>query len=231
MSLTDVRAAYQSRENVITDEKLAQIKEPLQLLDEWFQLAKNHPNILEPHAVCLATASKKGIPSARYVLCKSHSKEGFTIFTHYTSRKGQDLEENPYCALTYYWEPFNRSIRIEGKAEKLPFSVADDYFKKRPYESKIGALCSDQSQPIKNRNVLMDKEKELKAKYPNNCDVPRPPQWGGYLIKPHTMEFWQGQTDRIHDRIRFRKLKNDETIDESISHLVEDGWCWERLAP
>ncbi|XP_045465415.1 pyridoxine/pyridoxamine 5'-phosphate oxidase-like isoform X2 [Harmonia axyridis] len=231
MSLTDIRAAYQSRENVITDEKLSKIKEPIQLLDEWFELAKNHPNILEPHAVCLATATKNGLPSARFVLCKSHSKDGFTVFTHYTSRKGQDLEENPNCALTYYWEPFNRSIRIEGIAEKLPLSVADDYFKKRPYDSKIGALCSDQSKPIRSRNTLMEKEIELKEKYPDTTKVPRPPQWGGYLIKPHTMEFWQGQTDRIHDRIRFRKLKDGEAIDETISHMVEDGWYWERLAP
>lgn len=145
-------------------------------------------------------------------MCKSHSKEGFTIFTHYTSRKGKDLvrasilqlknnanayifqEENPNCAMTYYWEPFNRSvnlhqneknqnssssfqIRIEGVAEKLPFSVADDYFKKRPYDSKIGALCSNQSEPIESRDVLMNREKELKEKYPNGGDVPRPPQW------------------------------------------------------
>ncbi|KAL3270576.1 hypothetical protein HHI36_021113 [Cryptolaemus montrouzieri] len=208
---TDIRHEYQSRENALTEDKL-EAKEPMHLLNQWFELAKNHPNVLEPHAVCLATATKDGKPSSRFVLCKSHNKEGFTIFTHYTSRKGQELEENPQCALTYYWEPFNRSVRIEGVAEKLPFSVADDYFKKRPYDSKIGALCSNQSQPIENRDVLMNKEKELKAKYPMSDDVPRPEKWGGYLVRPHTFEFWQGQTDRLHDRIRFRKLKEAKRL-------------------
>ncbi|KAK9883609.1 hypothetical protein WA026_001784 [Henosepilachna vigintioctopunctata] len=181
MSLLDIRKEYQSRDNALTEDKIS-LKEPIQLLNEWFDQVKNHPNILEPHAVCLATATKDGKPSARFVLCKSHSKEGFTIFTHYTSRKGLELEENPYCALTYYWEPFNRSVRIEGVAEKLPFSVADNYFRRRPYDSKIGALCSDQSKTIKDRNILTDKEKELKDKYPSNSDVPRPPQWLVALI-------------------------------------------------
>jgi pyridoxamine 5'-phosphate oxidase len=139
-------------------------------------------------------------------------------------------EENPHCALTFYWAYCNRSVRIEGVAEKLPFSDADQYFKSRPYQSQIGALCSDQSKPIKNRNVLAEKERELKGVY-GEGEVPRPPQWGGYLVRPQSIEFWQGQTDRIHDRIKFRRPTSGEEPDGVLTRQGDEGWIYERLAP
>ncbi|KRT78153.1 hypothetical protein AMK59_8104, partial [Oryctes borbonicus] len=188
------------------------VKEPFHLFDQWFQEAVNNPSIMEPNAACLATSTKEGIPSARFVLCKGYDPTGFKFFTHYTSRKGQEIEENPNVALTFYWPQFSRSIRIEGVAEKLPFLDADEYFKSRPYQSQIGALSSDQSKPIEGRHILWQKEVELKKQY-SEGNVPRPEQWGGYKILPRSIEFWQGQTDRIHDRIKFRRLREGEVVD------------------
>jgi len=186
--------------------------------------------VIEPNAMCLSTATKDGVPSARFVLCKGYGKDGFRFFTHYTSHKGQQLAENPNCALTFFWAQFSRSVRIEGVAEKLPFSDADHYFNSRPYQSQIGALCSDQSKPIEGREVLANKERELKRQY-GEGDVPRPPQWGGYVVVPRSIEFWQGQTDRIHDRIKFRRPINGEKPDGILTHEGQDGWIYERLAP
>ncbi|KAJ8930272.1 hypothetical protein NQ314_016939 [Rhamnusium bicolor] len=138
-------------------------------------------------------------------------------------------EENPNAALTFYWEHYSRSVRVEGIVEKLPFSEADGYFSKRPYQSQIGALCSDQSKPIEGRELLTAMEKKLKSEY-SEGQVPRPSLWGGYIVKPHSIEFWQGQTDRIHDRIRFRKPKENEP-DGVLTHDAEDGWVYERLCP
>nr|CAI5869438.1 unnamed protein product [Callosobruchus analis] len=190
---------------------------------------------------------RDGYPTARYVLLKGYSKDGFIFFTHYTSRKGQQLvcfekryaenvlttfcfqEENPRAALTFYWEHYSRSVRIEGDVEKLSFDDAEKYFKNRPYQSQIGALCSNQSFPVASRKDMEEIALQLKEKYKEG-EVPRPPLWGGYIVKPHTIEFWQGQTDRIHDRIRFRRPKENEP-DGLLTHQGEDGWIYERLYP
>ncbi|KAJ8947953.1 hypothetical protein NQ318_021050 [Aromia moschata] len=220
-------------EQVITKEliyflkNIWKLRSPFYLFDKWFKIIKNDPRTIEANAMCLATATKDGIPSARMVLMKGYSKEGFIFFTHFTSRKGEELAENPHAALTFYWEHYSRSVRVEGSVEKLPFADADNYFSKRPYQSQIGALCSDQSKPISGRDVLAAKERELKSKY-SEGQVPRPP--GGYIVKPNMIEFWQGQTDRIHDRIRFRKPKENEP-DGILTHEAEDGWVYERLCP
>ncbi|XP_018562256.1 pyridoxine-5'-phosphate oxidase [Anoplophora glabripennis] len=227
MDVAGMRVNYNERTNLFLEENL-EIKEPFYLFDKWFKIVKNDPRTVEANAMCLATATKTGLPSARFVLLKGYSKEGFTFFTHYTSRKGKELEENPNAALTFYWEHYSRSVRIEGTVEKLPFSDADNYFSKRPYQSQIGALCSRQSEPISGREVLSCNERELKSKYKE--EVPRPSLWGGYMVKPHTIEFWQGQTDRIHDRIRFRRPKENEP-DGILTHEAEEGWVYERLCP
>ncbi|XP_023026387.1 pyridoxine/pyridoxamine 5'-phosphate oxidase [Leptinotarsa decemlineata] len=228
MDVSGMRADYHSKQDLFLEENI-QIKEPLDLFDKWFKIIKNDSRTIEANAMCLSTATRSGIPSARYVLLKGYSKNGFIFFTHYTSRKGQELEENPNAALTFYWEHYSRSVRIEGVVEKLPFSQADEYFSKRPYQSQIGALCSNQSKPVAGRQILAWKEKELKNTYAEG-KVPRPPQWGGYIVKPSSFEFWQGQTDRIHDRIRFRKPFNNEP-DGVLTHQAEDGWIYERLNP
>ncbi|KYB25431.1 pyridoxine/pyridoxamine 5'-phosphate oxidase [Tribolium castaneum] len=226
MDISAIRTNYNDRTNLFLEEDI-EVKEPFHLFEKWFSIVRNNPTVVEPNAMCLSTATKSGIPSARFVLCKGYSKEGFRFFTHYTSRKGQELEENPNCALTFYWAFCNRSVRIEGHVEKLPFSAADEYFHSRPYQSQIGALCSNQSKPIVNRNVLANKEQELKGLY-GEGQVPRPPQWGGYIVRPHTIEFWQGQTDRIHDRIRFKKGVQADGV---LTHEGAEGWVYERLAP
>ncbi|XP_066140044.1 pyridoxine/pyridoxamine 5'-phosphate oxidase-like isoform X2 [Euwallacea fornicatus] len=210
MDIGGMRHDYNNKKNLFLEEHI-QKKEPFDLFQKWFEQVQRDPRTVEPNAVCLSTCTKDGIPSGRFVLLKGFNKDGFRFFTHYTSRKGQDL------------------VRIEGDVEKLCFDVADTYFKSRPYQSQIGALCSDQSKPIFDRDVLAKKETELRATYKEG-EVPRPPFWGGYLLKPHTIEFWQGQTDRIHDRIRFRFPKEGEP-DGVLTKQGEDGWIYERLCP
>ncbi|XP_019873381.2 pyridoxine/pyridoxamine 5'-phosphate oxidase [Aethina tumida] len=227
MNIGGMRTEYNHRENLFL-EKDIEVKDPYVLFEKWFSLVKNDPRTVEPNAMCLATANKDGCPSARFVLLKGYNRDGFRFFTHYTSRKGQEMAENPNVALTFYWEHFSRSVRIEGIAEKLPFSEADKYFSSRPYQSQIGALVSDQSKPIESRDVMSDKEKVLKEKYKEG-EVPRPQFWGGYNVRPHTIEFWQGQTDRIHDRIRFQ-LK-EKNIDDKFVNEGENGWVYQRLGP
>ncbi|XP_060526611.1 pyridoxine/pyridoxamine 5'-phosphate oxidase [Cylas formicarius] len=228
MDLSNLRAEYNEKTNVLLEEQI-KVKDPIVLFDEWFKEVQHDSRTVEPNAVCLATCTKSGAPSCRFVLLKGYGKEGFRFFTHYTSRKGKELEENPRAALTFYWDHFNRSVRVEGDVEKLPIAVADEYFEKRPFQSQIGALCSDQSKPVAGRHSLVEKENYLKKKY-SDGGVPRPPQWGGYLVKPKVVEFWQGQTDRLHDRIRFR-FPNDNEPDGILTKPGENGWIYERLYP
>nr|XP_022903068.1 pyridoxine/pyridoxamine 5'-phosphate oxidase-like isoform X1 [Onthophagus taurus] len=225
----DMRTCYNNRTNLLIEDELP-FKCPYAIFEKWLTEAKEDKRIIEPNSMCVATATKSGIPSARYILCKGYDKTGFIFFTHYTSRKGQELEENPNAALTFYWPPIHRSIRVEGKVEKLSSEIADEYFKTRPYDSQIGALCSDQSKPIEGRHVLFEREIELKQKY-GEGQVPRPEQWGGYKVIPKCIEFWQGQSDRIHDRIRFRKVTCDNELDGKVLHKGADDWFYERLAP
>ncbi|KAK9744792.1 Pyridoxine 5prime-phosphate oxidase C-terminal dimerization region [Popillia japonica] len=227
--ISEIRISYNDRDNLLLEKNIA-VKEPFNLFNKWYQDVRNNPSIKEPNAACLATATKDGIPSARYILCKGFDSDGFRFFTHYTSRKGQDIEQNPNVALTFFWQPFYRSVRIEGIAVKLPFSDADEYFRSRPYQSQIGALCSDQSKPIEGRHILWQREGELKKQY-SEGNVPRPEQWGGYKVIPNAFEFWQGQTDRIHDRILFRRPKEGETVDNKYCFQGENNWVYERLSP
>jgi len=228
MDIGDLRRPYNDTKQVFLEEHIEK-KEPFDLFHKWFELVKNDPRTAEPNAVCLSTCSKDGYPSGRMVLLKGYGQEGFTFFTHYTSSKGKELEENNKAALTFYWEHFNRQVRVEGEVQKLPFAEADEYFRRRPYKSQIGSLCSDQSKPVASRDVLIAKADELRGKYKEN-EVPRPPQWGGYLLKPKSVEFWQGQTDRIHDRIRFRYPKEGEP-DEVLTKQGLGRWIYERLCP
>ncbi|CAH0555252.1 unnamed protein product [Brassicogethes aeneus] len=227
MDIGGMRHDYNAKNNLFLEENI-DVKDPIVLFEKWFTLVKNDPKTVEPNAMCLATSDREGQPSARFVLLKGFGQDGFKFFTHYTSRKGSEIAHNPKVALTFYWEHFSRSVRIEGLAEKLPFSLADDYFSKRPYQSQIGAAVSDQSNPIESREYLSKAEKELRSKYKEG-EVPRPPQWGGYIVKPHVIEFWQGQTDRIHDRIRFKL--SDTSGESKFIHQGVNGWVYERLAP
>jgi pyridoxamine 5'-phosphate oxidase len=172
--------------------------------------------------------TREGSPSNRYVLLKGYDERGFTFFTNYSSRKAADMETNPNVAVVFYWCPLRRSIRIEGTVTKLSREESETYFHQRPRASQIGALASPQSQVIPSREYLDKVENEIKQKLGESEEVPLP-DWGGYLITPRTIEFWQGQTNRLHDRIRFRK--SEEDVDDKSIHRGENGWVYERLAP
>ncbi|KAG8234063.1 hypothetical protein J437_LFUL013559 [Ladona fulva] len=224
-----LRGTYRGKSDVFTEKDLV-AKEPIGQFKSWFELACQTEGLKEPNAMCLATATRDAVPSARYVLLKGYGKDGFRFFTHYISRKGQELAENPRAALVFYWEPLKRSVRIEGAVEKVPISDSDAYFASRYRDSQIGTSVSKQSSVIPSREYLTNLEKKLTIECEGK-DVPRPEFWGGYKVIPHTVEFWQGQTDRIHDRIRFRRPKENENPDGVLLHEGEDGWVYERLSP
>jgi pyridoxamine 5'-phosphate oxidase len=208
-------------------------KEPISQFKAWFDEATQNEKIEEANAMCLATATKDGFPSARMVLLKKYGPEGFTFFTNYTSRKGEELDTNPRAALVFYWEALKKSVRVEGTVRRIPEHESRDYFKSRPISSQIGAWVSDQSKVIDDRSVLTEKEQELTQKYADGeTPLPHPTHWGGYRVEPTSMEFWQGQSTRIHDRIRYRRVEVEEAEkDEGVEIDVEDGWIIERLAP
>ncbi|KAA8581217.1 hypothetical protein FQN60_002798 [Etheostoma spectabile] len=193
-------------------------------------MRKKYKGDEDANAMCIATATKEGRPSARMVLLKGYSDEGFRFFTNYESRKGSELESNPHACLVFYWEPLNRQIRIEGTVERIPFQSSSDYFHSRPKSSQIGAVVSRQSTPVPNRDYLRQKNAELEEKY-KDTDVPMPDYWGGYMVKPHLMEFWQGQTNRLHDRIVFTRPEGGESELGEFQHPAEGGWVYQRLSP
>ena len=189
---------------------------PIEQFTIWFNEALNS-NELEPNAMTLATATKDGIPSARIVLLKGVHDENFTFYTNYNSKKGQELIDNPNAALVFNWLSMQRQIRIQGSVKKISRSESEAYFQSRPKGSQIGAWASPQSQVINDRDILEDKKTALETEYQNTEILPCPPHWGGFLVEPKVIEFWQGRSSRLHDRICYTKLGN--------------GWKIERLAP
>lgn len=180
----------------------------------------------------LATSTKDGIPSVRIVLLKGYDESGFTFFTNYNSRKGRELTENPFCSMTIYWTPLKRCVRIEGCAEKIPSDESTEYFNSRPRASQIGAIVSNQSTVVESRDKLDDKYNSILEEFKDESKViPRPEHWGGFLVRPSMIEFWQGQTNRLHDRIRFRRPKEGHEEDPIYVHKGEGGWVFERLFP
>lgn len=171
----------------------------------------------EVNAMVLATADKNGRPSARYVLLKGVDNRGFIFFTNYDSRKGRDLADNPEAALVFYWPELERQVCIYGKATKLPREESEAYFRTRPKGSRIAAWASPQSQVIPNRLALEQKWAEFAAKF-DGADIPLPPNWGGYVLAPQEVDFWQGRANRLHDRFRYTKT-------------AENNWQIQRLAP
>jgi pyridoxamine 5'-phosphate oxidase len=167
-------------------------------------------------SMTLGTASKDGQPSARIVLLKSFDDRGFVFYTNYHSRKAQELSDNPRACLLFYWSQLWRQVRIEGDIEKVSTSESEEYFQSRPLGSRLGAWASNQSEVVDTREVLEARFAELEKRFGEN--VPRPEHWGGYRLKPHSIEFWQGRDNRLHDRLRY-SLEED------------DGWLIERLGP
>ena len=183
---------------------------PLDQFNNWLQEAiKNE--VPEPNAMVLATVNKDGQPGARNVLLKSADDDGFIFFSNKNSDKASDLKQNPHCTLLFSWLSQHRQVIVKGKAEEISREESNTYFQTRPYGSRISAWVSEQSQVIKSREELETKVKEFMDKYPEN--VPMPDYWGGYLVKPESIEFWQGRPSRLHDRIRFTKKGNTWTIE------------------
>jgi len=171
--------------------------------------------ITEVNAMTLATCSADGVPSARILLLKNFTTEGFIFFTNYQSNKGKTLLENPKAALVFFWKELERQVRIEGTVNKVSEQESDEYFHSRPVGSRIGAWSSPQSSVIESRQVLEENVKKYTAQFGD--EVPRPPHWGGFIVKPTKIEFWQGRSSRLHDRILYTKTEN--------------AWRIERLAP
>ncbi len=190
-------------------------KNPIFQFETWFKEAVES-NVNEPNAMTVCTSTKEGKPSARIVLLRNFNENGFVFYTNYTSRKGVEVLENPNCALLFFWPELERQVRIEGVLQLQSETESDSYFNNRPRGSKLGAWVSEQSKIIQSRKVLDEKYSELSAKYPDD-NIPRPSYWGGYILKPSSIEFWQGRPSRLHDRILFS--------------LVNNAWEIERLAP
>jgi pyridoxamine 5'-phosphate oxidase len=188
--------------------------DPFVQFGSWFDEALRS-GIALPNAMTLATATRSGRPSARTVLLKSFDASGFVFFTHYRSRKGRELEENPQATLLFRWGELERQVGIEGRVAKVSAAESDGYFATRPLGSRLSAVISPQSEPVVSREVLETALEEASKRWRN--EPPRPPHWGGYRLVPERFEFWQGRKDRLHDRLRYRK--------------AESAWKIERLAP
>jgi len=190
---------------------------PIRQFQTWIdEVRANGVSEQDAISMTLATAAKTGEPDARIVLLKSFDDRGFVFYTNYQSRKAKELSDNPRACLLFYWAQLWRQVRIEGTVEKASDEDSDAYFQSRPTGSKLGAWTSNQSEVIAGREVLEVRFAELQERFGDN--VPRPPHWGGYRVKPNAIEFWQGQENRLHDRLRYR--------------LQQDGsWLIERLAP
>jgi pyridoxamine-phosphate oxidase len=184
--------------------------QPILLLENWLQEAFD-AKVPEPTAMNLSTATIDGKPSSRIVLLKEITPEGLSFFTNYISKKGIHFQVNPYAALTFFWPQLERQVRMEGKVEKMSDKDSDEYFASRPFESQLAASLSLQSQPVESREILDKKFKELSQKF-SGKKIPRPEFWGGYHFKPYSVEFWQGRSNRMHDRIHYELTSNDWKI-------------------
>ncbi len=189
---------------------------PLPLFEKWFDDAVK-ADIIEPNTMVLTTATLQGIPSSRIVLLKEVRKEGFVFFTNYHSRKGRQIEQNPHVSVVFDWHEAQHQVRIEGVAKKISAQDSDIYFRSRPQSSQIGAWVSPQSQELTNRQEIDERLKENIKRFEGK-EIPRPPHWGGYLIHPTYIEFWQGRANRLHDRVVY-------TLESP------DNWKISRLAP
>jgi pyridoxamine 5'-phosphate oxidase len=212
VSLAELRRDYGHGE--ITERNAD--RDPIGQFNSWFQDAQV-ADLKEPNAMLLATATAQGKPSGRVVLLKEFGEFGFVFYTNYLSRKAQELEANPFAALTFYWAELERQVRIEGQIRRVGRAESEEYFRSRPRGSKLGAWVSEQSRVVANREVLETKLKCLEDRFAGCDDIPTPEFWGGYRLQPDLLEFWQGRPNRLHDRLVYRRSGS--------------GWIMERLCP
>jgi len=211
-SIADIRKNYTQQSLSENDAEV----NPIQQFSKWWDEAVAS-DIDEVNAMTLATASSDGMPSARIVLLKEYDVNGFTFFTNYNSFKGQQLAENPKACLVFFWKELERQVRITGLIEKISSAASDEYFSSRPQGSQVGAIASPQSQVIESREWLDSHYSKLEKEL-HDKKLQRPPHWGGYIVKPVIVEFWQGRPSRLHDRLQY-------TLEEN------GNWKIERLAP
>ncbi len=189
--------------------------DPIRQFERWFADASS-ARVPEPNAMTLSTATRDGVPSARIVLLKGVDANGFVFYTDYRSRKGAELAENPLAALTFLWKEIERQVRITGSVTRVSMQESEAYFRTRPPGSRLGAWASHQSSVIANREELEARLQDVAVRFPNG-NVPLPPHWGGFRVSPDEIEFWQGRSDRLHDRLLYRR--------------GERGWEISRLSP
>ncbi len=186
--------------------------DPMKQFFVWFEEARN-ADILEPNAMILSTINKDGHPASRTVLLKDLEREGFIFYTNYNSDKGKEIASNPNISLLFLWKKLHKQVRISGIAKKISKEKSEAYFHSRPKENQIGAWVSPQSQVIANKNILIERKNELIKKYEDADFLPLPDFWGGFILEPQQMEFWQGRPSRLHDRIRYTQVKGVWKID------------------
>ena len=210
--IADIRKEYKMQS---LDEKDVQ-QDPVRQFEKWWHDVSGS-SVEEANAMTLATATKSGKPSARIVLLKGFTHEGFVFFTNYESHKGTELSENSQVSLVFFWKELERQVRIEGIAERTSVEESDTYFNSRPEGSKVGAWASPQSKVIASRKVIEENVAAVEKKF-TGATIQRPAHWGGYIVRPQLIEFWQGRPSRLHDRIQYTRLENG-------------NWKIERLAP
>jgi pyridoxamine 5'-phosphate oxidase len=201
-NLFDVRKEYRLQKLIIDETQ----SNPYKQFHIWFEQAIDS-KVPEPNAMSFSTADSDGRPSSRMVLLKKYDENGFVFFTNYNSRKGNQINTNPFGALLFFWAELERQVRIEGKLVKINAQESDEYFYQRPEGSRIGAWSSPQSEPIPNRSYLENLEKDYKKIFKGK-KITRPEHWGGYCLIPERYEFWQGRENRLHDRIEYQKQGN-----------------------
>jgi pyridoxamine 5'-phosphate oxidase len=211
--LSNYRKSYEKGELLL--EKVPE--NPIELFRNWFIEIDTHFNIDETNAMTVSTLGLDGYPKSRVVLLKKYTYEGFIFYTNYKSEKGQAIAANPNVCLSFFWHSAERQIIIKGKAEKICDNLSDGYFESRPRGSQLGAIASNQSDVVKDRSELEERLDTLETEYEGK-DIERPKHWGGFIVKPVELEFWQGRPNRLHDRIRYQ-LQSDY------------NWKIERLAP
>lgn len=210
--IQDIRRDY--KKQVLDETDL--LDDPIALFSKWFEEAVR-ADVTDVNAMTLATSDRSGQPMTRIVLLKGIEHGGFVFYTNYESQKAAHIEENNRVALCFYWPELERQVNISGKARKLPVEVSEEYFKGRPYESRIGAWASHQSKPVASRAQLEAQYEDMRGEYPDSDKVPMPPFWGGYVVIPSRIEFWQGRPGRLHDRFEYKRK--------------DDTWDLNRLSP